>query len=393
MIYKNGKNVTAIYKGTTPIIKVYKGLKLVWEAFKTIVLSGIPPLTFFSTGEPLIDYKIDGNSIQASDPTPTAPVEVESVGDSTINLLNPDISSTLYGTYRYRAISDTPQELTISIKDKDTTVDISNVSFGFTANGLNASGGYGWIVSNGNARGSSWLNTVTTTGQTLTSPMMFFSVYPTTPSTWEKIFKRFYIQIEKGNIATEYEPFGYKIPVVVNNATTSIYLGTQLSKLGNYFDNVSYLNNKLTKRIAVKTFDGTENWEVHNENANNVVYKLDNVLTPLMGASVNSTYMTHFELTNIYSTDDFIAGLYRFGFNQDNLTITSTRLYVSSDKITLAGFKTWLSENKPTIYYPDAVVTEETIDLPEILTGKNTNIISVNTTIQPSNMEVTYKGK
>lgn len=87
MIYKNGKNVTAIYKGSTPITKIYKGLQVIWEAFKNLIVSGVTPLVLpNSIGEPMIDYQIDGNSIQASDPTPDYPIEVQSVGDKTINL-------------------------------------------------------------------------------------------------------------------------------------------------------------------------------------------------------------------------------------------------------------------------------------------------------------------
>lgn len=35
MLYKDGKDITNIFKGTTPITVVYKGLKLVWEAINS----------------------------------------------------------------------------------------------------------------------------------------------------------------------------------------------------------------------------------------------------------------------------------------------------------------------------------------------------------------------
>jgi hypothetical protein len=44
------------------------------------------------------------------------------------------------------------------------------------------------------------------------------------------------------------------------------------------------------------------------------------------------------------------------------------------------------------IYYPLETPTEETIELPNIPTLKGTTILSVDTTIQPSNAEVVYMG-
>ena len=103
--------------------------------------------------------------------------------------------------------------------------------------------------------------------------------------------------------------------------------------------------------------------------------------------------MTHFSLTNTYSTASFESGVYRFSSNTDVTQITGTRLYVSSSHTTVEEFKQWLSENKPSIYYPLATPTEKTMELPNIPTIKGTNIIEVDTKILPSNMEVTYLGK
>ena len=132
---------------------------------------------------------------------------------------------------------------------------------------------------------------------------------------------------------------------------------------------------------------------MHKENNDNVVYRLDNVLTPMLNAPTSATYMTHFSLTDIYSTSSFLAGTYRFGFDQNKLTITSNRLYVASDKMTVVEFKAWLAENKPTIFYPLETPIEESIVLPEVPTHKGVNILSVDTVVQPSSAEITYKGK
>ena len=44
-------------------------------------LSGIPPLTFSSNGQPLLDYLISGNTVQSGTPTPDSPVMPQGTGD------------------------------------------------------------------------------------------------------------------------------------------------------------------------------------------------------------------------------------------------------------------------------------------------------------------------
>ena len=53
----------------------------------------------------------------------------------------------------------------------------------------------------------------------------------------------------------------------------------------------------------------------------------------------------------------------------------------------------WLAKNDIYVCYILETPTEEDIELPNIPTFKGTTIIEVDTEIQPSNMEVVYKGK
>ena len=195
-------------------------------------------------------------------------------------------------------------------------------------------------------------------------------------------------QLEEGTKATTFEP--YYEPVATN-----IYLDEPLRKAGDYADYIDYQKQQQIKLIDKKTFDGTENWEVHTTISDGAVFRIDNVLNPLIGASQTSTFMTHFNLTKIYSTASFENGLYRFSSSSTEVTqITGNRLYISSPCTTVDEFKAWLSENKPSIYYPVAEVDDvKTIDLPTIPTNKGTNIIEIDTEVLPSNMEVKYMGK
>ena len=53
----------------------------VYESWKELTKSGVPPLSIKSSGADLIDYKMYGNSRQDGIPTPTTPIKVESVGE------------------------------------------------------------------------------------------------------------------------------------------------------------------------------------------------------------------------------------------------------------------------------------------------------------------------
>lgn len=183
------------------------------------------------------------------------------------------------------------------------------------------------------------------------------------------------------------------IPVSINDDITAINLNEPLRKVGEYTDYIDYENQKVVRKVANVELNGSENWAVYRSNADNTVFNLDDTLTPLINAPISATYMSHFALTDISSTASFPTGVYRFGFSSTTLNITTTRLYVSSTHKTVDEFKTWLAENKPVIVYPLATPTEETVGLPEIQTHKGTNILDINTIVQPSNVEVTYKGK
>ena len=209
------------------------------------------------------------------------------------------------------------------------------------------------------------------------------------------------VLLKGNNIPIEIESVGnydsttgkYAIPVKVNDTTTNIHLNEPLNKFGEYADYTDYENDKIIRLIDKITFNGTENWEIHTTISGGCVFRLDEVLTPLIKAPMTSTYMTHFVLTNIYSTSKFTPGLYRLSSNDNVTQITGTRLYVSSTHTTVEDFKEWLSQNKPSIYYPlstpDII---ENANLPSVLLNKGENVIEFNT-LNPSYMEVKYYGK
>lgn len=76
---------------------------ILYESFKNKTISGIPPLTLSKCkGEPLLDYKLYGDCIQSAPPTGEEGIEVESVGVKTKNLWSyGDLNTYIHEGYEF----------------------------------------------------------------------------------------------------------------------------------------------------------------------------------------------------------------------------------------------------------------------------------------------------
>lgn len=220
-IIKNGKTVNAIYKGNKPIVKIFKGLQVVWEAFKKLLVSGIPPLRLNnSVGENLENYKIDGNSTQEAEPTPSNPKEIKSVGDKTKNLVNIDeglndcfvknedgsytLTKTSSNRYTNNIVLNIPANTTFSVQ---TTV-------------LEYTGSYSQclqIVARLEDGSSKYINSDnfnTLKTNKYDKAVVSIWIYSDNANAIGSLvtFKDFMVTL--GDTKQNYEPFGYKIPVI-----------------------------------------------------------------------------------------------------------------------------------------------------------------------------------
>ena len=269
MIIRNGKTTSALYKGTKEIVKRYKGTLLVYESWKNLIASGVPPITLQKCkGVDLIDYKIYGNSIQNGTPTPDNPIEIQSVGD--------------------------------------LVVDKNDANYG-----------------------------------------------------------------------------KYKIPVKVNGNVTNIYLKEPLRKIGDYADYIDFGKQKVIRNVVEGILDGSEAWA---SGFQRYYLKQTSLNIKGLGTSVSgikSNALPSRSWNEIRNSGTGIAT-----YSDNRIDIRADNLWATIDEA-----KEYLANNPIQYIAPALNPTEETIELPNIPTLKGTTVLSIDTNIQPSNLEVVYKGK
>ena len=463
MIIRNNKTISSIKKENKTINKIIKGTLVVYEAFKKLFASGVPPITLEKCKNAnLVDYKVYGNSEKKQVlPDEYKQVEyIETTGTQYIDSGVPlksglkivadwiykdsDNGNSYTGghigspgnrwlvgsqrnTYYYFGVGNGNVSTGLRYgnrdlveaywKDKGSYIKVNGVesTVSFTNYSLTEEPDYTFYISGVNRNGgaSSVPKLTIYSWKFYQDDVLVRDYIPcyrksdNRAGLYDLVENMFYTYQGSGNllmgenVLTDLESVGdyvetekkYKIPVKVNDTITNIYLNEPLRKMGDYADYIDYKNQKVITLVDKITFDGTENWELHTTISGGAVFRLDNVLTPLIKAPMTSTYMTYFDLTDIYSTSKFTPWLYRLSSNDNVTQITGTRLYVSSSHTTVEEFKEWLSQNKPSIYYPLATTIEETIDLPDVLLNEGTNVIDVDTNILPSNMVVEYYSK
>ncbi len=358
--------------------------KLLLNQGKYETVEGVPPLTLErSLGRNLKDYKLYGNSIQDGTPTPDTPVEVESVGEydeATGKYKIPivtqgknlfDINNTEHwkqSGYKYYSIYVGANQTITASWDNDLT---SGQGFYLCVGTKSSEKG------NGNAGGGNWLyNSASSTlchkvvkAKADAEGYIYINM---SPLKYDKIQK---LQIEYGSAATEFEPYKESI-------TTNIYLPEPLRKVGDYSDYIDFANGKVVrniKRVDLKRVYNTYTW------VDKLGVQLGNILDNNYSRNANS--MSNRE--SIFVSNAQASHSMWVGANNNYVYWIGILDYLGFT--TVDEFNAWLAENPTYICYTTKNPTEELIELPQLPTFKGTTVYTVDTIIQPSNMEVTYK--
>lgn len=242
-----------------------------------------------------------------------------------------DISSGLYG-YRKIVGELRKKYLVLTITDRDTSIDINEVYFGFTGNGKNGDEEKAWIVQKGSILGVLAGNK----RYISTQNFKYFSFYPNNKETFNKIFNRFNIEVE---LSDESSPSNF----ITHESKNLVFPLTQGQKLmqGDYLadDGIHH-----TRKQIVLDGSDDENWAVWTASLTNVERFYTNLEKKLKdnGASLCS----HFKFSNINSDTEHFSWSTSEGIRKQFV------IFIDKSKATtVTELKTWLSQNPITVEY------------------------------------------
>lgn len=269
------------------------------------------------------------------------------------NLLKP-VSDSLYGYYEFNPKG---KQMTLSITDKDTSVNISELYLGFSVRGIDAEGGTDWLVNHGSTFGASQRTNV----------MKCISFYPNKQSTLDKLFARFNFQLEEGG-KTDYEPYYER--------TQTVYLNSPPHKGDEIVckEDGLYHYHKMGKEL----FDGSidESWVKADTNWWGI---------PLTNCSFSTSINT--------ICDKLIPVSYDNRNTMNSVYCGSENLYTRVVANSLSEYKQWLQDNPIAVIYELAEPYYEKIsDEQIVLEIPNNATLSVESVIPCQNISATYTG-
>ena len=351
-------------------------------------VTGALPLTLTNCvdNKSIINYKLYGQCVQDGIPTPNNPIEVQSVGDFSKNLFDMDSCEYMLGDRKGESIiSTTALNVDIYLKagtysltfkcDKECTIYLRK---GQVGNGYFA--------------------TTKLTPNTVSKVLSF--TY--TSDEWMRIssfksgavFYDFMLVEGKYDADTmpEYSQYNkYKIPVVTNDTTTNIYLDEPLRKVGDYADYIDYIRGKVVRNIfygsLLDIVGGVQSGYRTNNGLCRVfssVEPLANMLIAPLSRSMKGGTKINGDSAGLYFENQHRT-LYCY-FDSNDVGLTEG---MSSSEIANA-IKQYIQDNEIDIYYVLQTPIEQAIEMPKIPTHKGTSIITADSSIQPSNAEITY---
>lgn len=367
-----------------------------------LTLKGVPPLTFTTNGQPLVDWTIYGNTTNG-----------ESVGDRTGNLFDVELVDNYHigqdglpSTYSGRCCITTP----ISINTESLV--ISYAAIGSVDTRCMYSVFLDGIL----------VRRVTNvpTGQTIDT------------SGGDELYIGFYlrlggklnsndisnIMLNEGSTALPYEPYGYRVPVTVTNEmdtlTTNIYLLEQIRKVGDEAEYADYQEQKLhrvrknllqntassqTKNGVTFTVNNDGSVTCNGTASNNTFFKIGDlslasqsyILTGCPSNGGNNSYVLR-----CYKNGNIIGADVGNGFNINEsidgyIEIRIASGYTCNNLIFYPMIRK--ADIEDDTYESYITNTELDVTLPALPTLSGTNILSVGTQVQPSNMEIIYAPK
>ena len=315
----------------------------------TDTLTSIPAVVYPNASTATVGLK--GQTVQSSTPTPAPPVMPEGCGDMTGNLA-------------YKIIENT----NISAEGLIASASGYNVMVAKVAQGQAYSGtGYVYAFFNNEPDiGSVSYNEsrVVNNFRNVTAPISGYVAVRYAPSENP--------MLNLGSTPLPYEPYGYKLTISSANTTTPVYLGEM----------------ETTRKIRKMVFDGTENWRQSSDG--NIYISL----SPNQGIAWVRVLSTHFTPSQVQTNGGllwFVTASVDFDTAEECKSYLAAQ-YAAGTPVTiwyvLANEETAVV-NEPLMKIGNYADEVSNISIP-VTAGGDT--ISIDTTVQPSEVIVNYKG-
>ena len=380
--------------------------KMAGDSEKVRELTGELPLTFTANGKPLLDYTIYGNMEQAGAPTPTAPIQPSECGDRTKNLFDKDnadithLYPLLNGT-TFTQGGDNSWSIIIPCKPNTTYVISNDILPGAAGDRRHRVSGSDEYPTVGGAQ-----TFVDDSSETVSGDPRTRQIFTTTADTHWIVCFLFYtasyettieqiqsIQLEEANDKTEYEPYGYKLPISSAGQTNNIYLGEV----------------ETTRYVKQLVLTGEENW-IYDSNGSRCYINITDAYAK--NNRRTQCYCSHYIC--VYNGEPFNTipnhSIYI------NLYYNAARFYIKNEEFTSADdFKSFLAAQYAAgtpvcVWYvlatPETAVVNEplrkigdyadTVSMEQagvsISTLNGQTVVDVDTTLKPSEVYIKYKG-
>ena len=356
------------------------------------------PHEVIGDGTAISSYTIKGNMQQSGTPTPSNPVYPQETGDKTANLFdknNADIydHSTLGNTDEW-SYTPTSTGVTIRIPVKSNTqytfkiaqsvsttvfrisyVNSENVPITVGTGAIQVS----TVINDGSLR----VATFTTLSDTK------YIVFQPQASALQSVLDT--LMFNEGQ-PMDYEPFGYKIPILSNGNTYPVYLAEPIRKISTYADECPSTGTA-SRPIKKLVLTGEETVTTVTGNA---PYKIEfDDIIQQTNINIVLFYCSHYiAVSNSASWAQYnscVSWLFSNGMNVKALNFRDTTKTNAND------FKQYLADQYAagtpvTVWYVLATPKTESFTAPTLPTSGSQQTFDVDTTLAPSEVSLTYHG-
>ena len=385
-------------------------------------------------------------TVGANAPTPITPIEIESVGDKTKNLFNYKTASTYKGSFDNNGVfhatdNDNRDNLVYKIQLYNGNTMVTNSSKNISITGT---GTYRItspeLIQSGTTR-IRFANNGTSIEFSINCDIdgsqfvgqyasIVFTVDDATVGASVISDIMFYV----GNEPFDYEPYGYKIPVIVGSDNLATNLGFGWYSGANQKFTISYDFKRCTAKIKPNT-----TYTISKKNASNrfvvITSELEiapNVSYKRVVLAEQNTNRTQYTFTTREDENYLFFGYYR-GTDETEIELAeeemmivegstapskyipyyneTTNIYLDEPLRKIGDYLDYIDFKNQKVFR-NVIVNDDTgtqtiensytgttdssgtsISLPNIPTIKGTTVIEIDTKIQPSNMYIKYKGK